>query len=138
MPTQASSAYGTQLKMGTAPGTLIPELTNLTDVGGTFATVDVSAHDGTSGWGSKIPTLLDGGVVRATFNYVPGNAQHVALRTAMLNRTSTVFTVVWPTTGAPTVSFNAFITRYRIPAAPVNGALVLETELTVDGAVTFT
>src|SRR5262245_29367178 len=112
MPTQASSAYGTQLKMGTAPGTLIPELTNLTDVGGTFATQDVSAHDGASGWGSKIPTLLDGGVVRASFNFVPGNAQHIALRTNMLNRTSTAFTVIWPTVGSPTVTFNAFVTRY--------------------------
>lgn len=138
MPTQAKSAYGTQLKQGTAPGVLIPELTNLTDVGANFTTIDVTAHDGASGYGSQIPTFLSGGVVRATFNYVPGDPQHVALRTNMLSRASTLFTVVWPTTGNPTVSFSAYVTRYRVPAAPVNGALQLEVELTVDGAVTFT
>jgi Phage tail tube protein, TTP len=132
--TQASSAYGTSLKIA---GTLIPELTNITDVGANFATVDVSAHDGTSGFGSKIPTLLDGGTVRATFNYVPANLQHIALRTAMLARASTVFVVTLPTTGNPTITFNAFVTRYRIPGAPVNGQLQLEVELTVDGVVTF-
>jgi len=137
MPTQAKSAYGTQLRLGTAGGTLIPELTNLTDVGGQVATIDVTAHDGASGYGSRIPSFIDGGVVRATFNYVPADTSHIALRTAMLNRTSTQFTVIWPTTGSPTVSFQAFITRYRVPGAPVNGALILETELTVDGAVTF-
>lgn len=134
MPTQASSAYGTSIKLS---GTLIPELTNITDVGATFNTVDVSAHDGASSFGSSIPTLLSGGVVRCTFNFVPGHAQHIALRTAMLNRTSSAFVVTLPTTGSPTISFNAFVTRYRIPGAPVNGQLQLEVELTVDGAVSF-
>ena len=138
MPTQAKTAFGTQLLMGTAPGTLIPELTNLSDVGGAVTIVDVTAHDGASGYGSKIPTFIDGGVVRATFNYVPANAQHIALRTALENRASTLFKVIWPTPGAPTVSFNAFVTRYRVPGAPVGGALVLEAELTVDGALVYT
>ena len=134
MPTQASSAYGTSIKIA---GTVIPEVTNITDVGATFNTQDVSAHDGASSFGSSIPTLLSGGVVRVSANFVPGNAQHIALRTAMLNRASTAFIVTLPTTGNPTVSFNAFVTRYRIPGAPVNGQLQLEVELTVDGAVTF-
>lgn len=134
MATQASSAFGTILKIGS---TTIPELTNLTDVGAGFQTVDVSAHDGTSGYGSKIPTLLDGGTYRATFNYVPGNATQTSLRTAMLNRASTAFTIQWPTTGNPTVTFNAFVTNYRIPGAPVNGQLQLNVDLAVDGAVTF-
>lgn len=134
MATQATAAYGSSLKIA---GTLIPELTNLTDVGAQFGTIDVTAHDGASGYGSKIPTFLDGGVVRATFNYVPGNAQHIALRTAMLARASTAFVVTWPTTGNPTVSFSGFVTRYRIPGAPVNGQLQLEVEITVDGAVAF-
>jgi hypothetical protein len=135
MATQAAAAYGIQLKQGT---TILPELTNLSDFGAQFATVDVSAHDGASSFGSKIPTLLDGGTVRATFNFIPGSAAHIGLRTAMLNRTSTAFSIVLPTTGNPTWTFNAFVTRYRIPGAPVNGQLQLEVELTVDGAFNFT
>lgn len=133
MPTQAIAATGLILNMA---GTPIPEITNVSEIGAQFNVVDVSAHDG-GDWASKIPTLLDGGTIRVSANFVPANAQHVALRTAMINRTSTVFTVVFPNTGATTWTFNAFVTRYRIPSAPVNGALPLEFELTVDGAVTF-
>lgn len=134
MTTLATAAYGIQLKQA---GTLVPELTNLSDFGAQFATVDVSAHDGASSFGSMIPTLLSGGVIRATFNFVPGNAQHIALRTAMLARTSAAFSIVLPTSGNPTWTFSAFVTRYRVPGAPVNGQLQLEVELTVDGAFTF-
>ena len=137
MATQAKTAYGTQLLIGTGAGTLIPELTNLTDIGGSVTVVDVTAHDGASGYGSKIPTFIDGGTVRATFNAVLGNAQQVALRTAMESRTSTQFKAVFPTTGNPSASFMAFVTRWRIPGAPVGGALILESELTVDGPVTW-
>jgi hypothetical protein len=133
MPTQAIAATGIVLNMA---GTPVPEVTNLSEVGAQFNVVDVSAHDG-GNWASKIPTLLDGGTIRVSANFVPANAQHVALRTAMINRVSTAFTVRFPNVGATTWSFNAFVTRYRIPSAPVNGALPLEFELTVDGAITF-
>jgi len=137
MPTQAKSAFGTQLLIGTGAGVLIPELTNLTDIGGSVTVVDVTAHDGVSGYGSQIPTFISGGVVRATFNAVLSNAQQIAMRTAMENRTSTQFKAIFPTTGNPNATFNAFVTRWRLPGAPVGGALVLETELTVDGPVTW-
>lgn len=132
MATQAKAAYGIALQMGTAT---IPELVSLSDVGGAFGVVDVSAHDG-NGWTSRIPTLLDGGMVRAVFNFVPANAQHIALRTAMLARASTPFNVVMPG-GTPVWTFNAFVTSYRIPAAPVTGALQMNVDLQVDGPVTF-
>ncbi len=132
MPTQASAAYGVQLQMVTTP---IPELVSLSDVGGAFAVVETSAHDG-NGWTSRIPTLLDGGVVRAVVNFVPGNAQHIALRTAMLARASTAFRVVFPNAG-PTWTFNAFVTSYRIPAMPVGGVTQLNVDLQVDGPITM-
>lgn len=133
MPTLATAATGIQLKIAS---NVIPELRTLSEVGAQFNVVDVSAHDG-GDWASKIPTFLDGGTIRATFNFVPGNAQHIALRTAMLGRTSVAMSVVLPTTGNPAWTFNAFVTRYRIPAAPVNGELSLDVELTVDGIVNF-
>src|SRR5262245_8656086 len=134
MATQAKSAFGTSLKIG---GTVIPELTNLTDIGGSVTVVDVTAHDSLNGYGSQIPTFISGGVVRATFNAVLNNAQQISMRTAMEARTTTAFVATFPTTGNPTASFNAFVTRWRIPGAPVGGALQLETELTVDGPVTW-
>lgn len=134
MPTLAKSAYGVKLSIS---GDDLPELTNLSDVGINVQTIDVTAHDGASGYGSMIPTFLSGGQVRATFNWVPADAGHVALRTAALNRTSVPFVVTLPTTGNPTISFNAFVTQYRAPTMPVNGVLPLECQLTVDGEVVF-
>jgi hypothetical protein len=134
MPTLAKAAYGTIFKVGAVT---VPELTNITDVGISSTLIDVTAHDGASAFGSRIPSFLDGGTVRATFNWVPADTAQISLRTALLNRVSTAFSVTWPTTGNPTTSFNAFVTRYRIPAAPVNAQLQLEVEFSVDGAVTF-
>jgi len=133
MPTQAIAAYGIVLQQGT---TTIPELTNITELGGQFGIVDVSAHDG-SGWTSKLPTLLDGGSIRCTFNFIPTNAQHIALKTAMLARTSTAFRVLYPPAGSPIWTFSAFVTNYRVPGAPVNGQLQLNVDLTVDGPITM-
>jgi hypothetical protein len=133
MPTQAIAAYGIQLQIVT---TTIPELVNLTDLGGQFGVAETSAHDG-NGWTSRIPTLLDGGTIRATFNFVPTNTQQVLLKTNMLARTSTAFRVLYPPAGSPMWTFNAFITSYRVPGAPVNGQLQLNVDLTVDGPITM-
>jgi tail tube protein len=133
MPTQAIAAYGIQVQIGT---TTIPELVSISELGGQFGIQDVSAHDG-SGWSSKIPTLLDGGTVRLVLNFVPTNAQHIALKTAMLARTSTAFRVLYPPAGSPIWTFSAFVTNYRVPGAPVNGQLQLNVDLTVDGPITM-
>ena len=135
MPTLAIAATGTQLSFGGVP---VPEITGISDVGGTATIVDVTAHDVIGNWGASIPTFLSGGTVRVTMNYVPGNAAHIAFWTAFLARTSTACVVTLPDAGNATYSFSAYVTRHRVPTMPVNGVLPLEIELTVDGAVTFT
>lgn len=133
MPTQATAATGVQVKIGAA---VIPELRNATDIGMTFAMVDVSAHDG-NGWSSNIPTLKNGKPITLEINYVPGIAAHIALFNAAMTRTSTAFTVILPTTGNPEITFNAFVGDIGIPAVPVDGALPLRVVITPDGAMSF-
>ena len=133
MATQATAATGVQVKLGAA---VIPELRNATDIGITFAMVDVTAHDG-SGWSSDIPTLKRGKPITLEMNFVPSNVTHQALFTAALNRTSTAFSVVLPTTGNPTWTFNAFVGDIGIPATPVDGALPLRVVITPDGPMTI-
>jgi len=132
MATQASAATGIQLRYGTST---VPEVTNLSDIGGQFTMVDVSAHDG-NGWTSRIPTLLDGGVIRVLCNFVPNNAIQKSLRDAMLARTSGAFSIIYPNAG-PTWTFNAFVMNYRIPSAAVNAALQVNIDLQVDGPITM-
>jgi predicted secreted protein len=134
MPTQAIAATGVILNFNVSP---VPEITNISDLGGNATLVDVTAHDTVGGWSARIPTFLDGGTVRVDANYVPGNAVHQALYTAFLARTSTLCSVVLPDASTTTFVFSAFVTAYRVPTMPVNGVLPLHFELTTDGAVTI-
>lgn len=133
MPTLATAATGTIVKIA---GTAIPELRNATDIGITFAMADVTSHDA-SGWSSDIPTLKRGKPVTLELNWVPGNTTHKALFTAAQNRTSTAFEVVFPTTGNPSVTFNAFVGDIGTPAVPVDGALPLRVVITPDGPLVY-
>jgi hypothetical protein len=133
VPTLATAATGVQVKIGAL---VIAELRNATDIGMGFAMVDVSAHDG-NGWSSNIPTLKRGKPITLELNYVPGNASHQALFTAAQNRASTAFSVVLPTAGNPTWTFNAFVGDIGIPATPVDGALPLRVIITPDGTMSF-
>ena len=102
----------------------------------TFAMAEVTAHDG-NGWSSDIPTLKRGKPITLEINWVPGIAAHLALFTAALNRTSTPFSVTFPTTGNPTWTFQAFVGDIGVPAVPVDGALPLRVIITPDGPMTF-
>lgn len=133
MATLAKAATGTIV---TIAGVAIPELRNASDIGMSFAMAEVTAHDG-NGWSSSIPTLKRGNPITLDINYVPGNTQHQALLTAAQNRTSTAFTVVYPTSGNPTWSFNAFVGTFSVPSVPVDGALPLRVVITPDGAMSF-
>lgn len=55
----------------------------------------------------------------------------------MLARTSLAMSVLYPPSGTPVWTFNAFVTSFRIPSAPVNGALQANVDLTIDGPITM-
>jgi hypothetical protein len=131
--TQAKSAYGTIVKIA---GTAIPEVRNVSGVGFTGELADASSHDG-AGWGVSVPTMKRGKPITLDLNWVPGNTQHAALLTAALAGTSTAFTVVYPLSGAPTWTFNAFVNDFSVPSVPVNGVLPLQVMLTPDQALSF-
>ena len=133
MATLAVAATGVQVKIAAAT---IVELRNATDIGMAFAMVETSAHDG-NGWSSSIPTLKRGKPITLELNYVPAAPSHQALFTAAQTRASTAFSVVLPTTGNPTWTFQAFVGDIGIPAVPVDGALPLRVVITPDGPMTF-
>jgi hypothetical protein len=133
MATQAVAATGTIVRIA---GVLIPELRNASDIGMSFAMAETTAHDG-NGWSSSIPTLKRGKPITLDINWVPGNAAHQAILTAAQNRASTAFTVVYPTVGNPTWTFNAFVGDFGVPGVPVDGPLAIRVIVTPDGQMTF-
>lgn len=134
MPTLAIAATGIVLTVDAVP---IPEVTNVSGLGATAQTVDVTAHDSASAWSSKISTFLEGSPITVDCNYVPGNAAHQGLYTLFVARTSEACTLQLPDTGTTTWSFNARVTAFRSPSMPVNGVLPLQFVLEPDGALTF-
>jgi hypothetical protein len=131
--TQAIAATGTIVKIA---GVAIPELRNASDIGMAFAMAEVTAHDG-NGWSSSIPTLKRGKPITLDINWVPSNAQHAALLAAAQNRASTAFVVIYPASGTPTWSFNAFVGDFGVPSVPVDGPLAIRVIITPDGQMTF-
>lgn len=134
MATQASAATGVQILIDAVP---IVEIRNATDIGILLATVDVTAHDG-DGWSTDLPTLKRGKPFTIEANWVPGHASHVAMMNAALNRTSDAWTVIYPTTGGPGWSFQAFVTEFSPNNTPVDGVLPLRVVVSPDGQMTWT
>lgn len=134
MATQAIAATGIVL---TVDGDPIPEVTNVSGLGATAQTVDVTAHDAASAWSSKISTFLEGAPQQVDGNYIPGNAVHQGLYALFVARTSVACTLQLPDTGTTTWSYNARVTAFRVPTMPVNGVLPLQFVLEPDGALTF-
>jgi len=133
MTTLAKSANGTLLKIA---GSTVVEVRNITDVGFSTGLADATSHD-SSGWAVSIPTLKRGKNITVDLNFVPGAATHQALLAAALAGTSTAFTIVLPVSGNPTWTFNAFVSDYSMPSAPVEGVLPLRVVLTPDEAMAF-
>lgn len=134
MPTQARSAYGTQLKIG---ANVIPELINIDGLGSRTDLVDVSAHDG-SGYSSEIATIKRNNPITLTCNYVPGNTIQNSLKAQYDAGTSTAYSVVLPGTPVATWSFNAVVSQWQLNPLPVNSVPQLAVILNPDGPITIT
>ena len=134
MATLAIAATGIVL---TVDGDVIPEVVDVSGLGGTAQTVDVTSHDSASAWSSKISTFLEGSPQTVRCNYIPGNAVHQGLYTLFVARSSVACTLQLPDSGTTTWSYSARVTSFRVPTMPVNGVLPLEFVLEPDGALTF-
>jgi len=105
--------------------TVVAELTNLEDAGLTTTLVDVSAHDSTSGYASRIPTFLNGNTLRVSYNLVPAHATHnnvTGLEFLMRTRAQRRWLIVFPDAAKSAWRFTGFVASDRFQA-PVAGAL---------------
>jgi Lambda phage tail tube protein, TTP len=100
---------------------------------------DVTNQSSPNFYKEWIPTLLDGGVVTFTCNYIPGNASQGS-GSGMLHLQQTralgTWTLTPPAPLAPhVVSFTAYVTKWD-PKEPYSKAAQLDIELSVTGPVT--
>lgn len=141
MATQATSAYGTKIKMGdgASPETFteIPEVGDITGPGIDVETEDVTTHGSAASGANRefIPTLITNSDCEFELNYVHSDPLHIALRNAAQNRTKKNFQKVNPA-GTETISFSGYVVGIAF-ADPVDGARKFPVTIKVTGGLTF-
>jgi hypothetical protein len=131
MPTQARSAYGTQLLIG---ANVLPEVINIDGLGSRTDLVDTSAHDG-SGYSSEIPTIKRNNPITVTANYIPGNTIQNSFKAQYDAGSSTAYSVVLPGTPTATWTFNAIVSQWQLNPLPVNSVPQIVAILNPDGPI---
>lgn len=87
-----------------------------------LAAVDVTSHDSPNEFREQIGGGKDIGDVGFSLRYDPALASHVALWTALDNRSVEVFKMIFPDAGNTEWAFRALVTGF-VPQAPVDSHL---------------
>ena len=98
--------------------------------------VDVTTLDSTGGYREYMQGWRDAGTIAVNGFFDSGNAGQTALRTAFDNGKAGAFEVSFA--DGSKAAFSAFVKKYAIGAAEVDGAVGFSAQLRVSGAVTFT
>ena len=129
------SAFGTALKKGDVT---YAQVTNISGLGLSLDTQDVTSHDSAGAWEEVVGTILRSGEVTLEIVYDPANATHKyaagGLLYDLVSRTAISLSLVFP--GAVTWSFNALVTGFT-PSAPVEGSLTASVTLKLTGQPTL-
>lgn len=112
------AAFGTALKRGGTGGTAIANVVNFGGPSAEADMIDVSAHDSASAWRDYVAGLLDAGELTMGINFDPNEATHNddsgGLWNDFKSRASVSYALVFPTTPAVNVEFDAFVRRYEV------------------------
>jgi len=118
-------------------GTLIAEVRDINGPEQVAEKDDVTNQSSPNFYREWITTLLDGGDVTFTCNYIPGDSSQTAMLTALQNRGVEAFTIDPPAPNAAhQVAFSARVTKWgsKFPHAK---AATLDITLAVTGPVTI-
>lgn len=124
-----------QIGSGASPHTFadIPEVKSFSGPGGSASVIDVT--DLASTGKEKRMGLRDEGQLQLTINYIPDNAQHMALRTARANRALTPFKITFTDTApATTWTFYGFVTGFSVSGG-VDAAIEAQVTIEISGSI---
>jgi hypothetical protein len=116
--------------------TLIAEITDFDGPGGERPDIDVSSLDSLAR--EYLPGLTDNGDFSCTMNFLPVDAQHVAIRDVDRLETATPrnFRITFTDAGLTTATFAAFVKQYR-PSGTVDDRVVANVTMRVTGEITW-
>lgn len=141
--TNATSSFGTLLKIGDGGGTeVFTTIAEVLDIDGPeieLRRAEATNHSSPGGWVERIGTLLDGGQITFMVNFLPQNATQsysAGLLQDQVNRTKRNFQIVFTDPGTTTWTLPCLVAKFK-PAAPVEGVLHSEVTLEVAGQPTL-
>lgn len=134
----AIQGKGTTMKFTPDGGTAVSigKLTKVGEIAPEAEEVDVTTLDSTGGYREYMQGWRDAGTIAVNGFFDSGNAGQTALRTAFDNGKAGAFEVSFA--DGSKAAFSAFVKKYAIGAAEVDGAVGFLAQLRVSGAVTFT
>lgn len=134
MSGNAIKAQGTELQIGSGSPltyTTIPEINSFSGPGGSVSVIDVT--DLASAAKEKLAGLNDNGQLSFELNFIPSNAQHLALRTAKENGTNQSFKIIF--TDDTEWTFSAIVVGFSVSGA-VDGVVKASVTLEISGEIT--
>jgi predicted secreted protein len=134
MSGNAIKAQGTELQLGSGSPvsyTKIPEINSFSGPGGSVSVIDVT--DLSSAAKEKLAGLNDNGQLSFELNFIPSDAQHIALRAAKEAGTTQNFKLVFVDDTEWT--FTAVVTGFSVSGA-IDGVVKASVTLEISGEIT--
>jgi hypothetical protein len=135
MSENALPSQGTKVQIGSGSPlvyTDIPEIMSFSGPGGSGQVIDTT--DLQSAAIEKVMGLYDEGQLSFEINYIPENAQHIALRAARAAQALTKFKLLFPDAGDTVWSFDAYVTTFTVSAG-VNASIKASVTLEITGNI---
>ena len=102
--------------------TTIGEVKTLSFSGLQAGTIDVTTMESQNNTREFIPSLIDGGDITFTINFLPGTAGHKQLVTDMRDRVKHNYKVIWPDSLSTPWGMSGYVTNFA-PSAGIEDAL---------------
>lgn len=131
----ARKAFGTSLKIGTGPGTVLVSVTSVNGPKVKVDTVDTTTHDSATNDRTFISTLRDNGDVdvEAIFK----SLTDIQVATTKIGVDDTDFVITWPFGTPVTCTFKGIITDFEFTGGDVDGMLKYSFKIKISGAITL-
>jgi hypothetical protein len=143
MATQGVRAQGTLLKIGDGQSpenfTTVAEVVDITGPSIKLDVADGTSHDSSGDWDESIPTLLHGGDIKITANFIPQAATQSfssGILRDQVNRNKRNYKLVFTDPNSTTWQFATYVTDYA-PKAPTKDKLSLDATLKITGQPTL-
>jgi predicted secreted protein len=131
MTTEAIAAYGVTL---TRDGNAIAMITNIDPPEITRETIDVTSHGSSDTYREYIAGLKDGGEMSIEGNFKAGDTDgQIALLTDLENGTLQSFVMTFPTAITATLTFSAYVTKFKAGPFPVDGKVPFSATFKISG-----